>query len=76
MIDRKGLEGRVKRLEQLGAGLAKEVQLWERLLWAGGITPIPTVEVHKYLIAVRRAIEAIAEARTVLSGACHRQDTH
>jgi hypothetical protein len=65
---------RVKRLEELGAGLMKEVQLWERMLWSGMATPVPTTELHQYLGAVRRAIHAIAEARSALSGACRRPD--
>jgi hypothetical protein len=74
MIDRKGLGARVKRLEELGAGLMKEVQLWERLLWTGAITPLPATELHQYLGSIRRALEALSAARMVLSGACHRQD--
>jgi hypothetical protein len=63
MIGRKGLEARVRRLEELGVGLMKEVRLWEPMPWTGKATPIPTTELQQYLGAVRRAIEAIAEAR-------------
>jgi hypothetical protein len=72
MIDQKGLEARVRRLEELGGGLMREVQLWERMLWSGADTPLPTTDLHQYLGAVRRAIEAIAEARTAMARACPR----
>jgi hypothetical protein len=74
MIDRKGLAARAKRLEELEAGLHKEGLLWERMLWTGGVTPIPTTDVHLYLAAIRRAITAVSEAQAVLARACHRRD--
>jgi hypothetical protein len=72
MVSRRALAARVKRLEDLGNGLVKEIQLWEKMLWQGKELPIPSVELHQYLEAIRRASAAINEARMVMEKAMRR----
>jgi hypothetical protein len=72
MVSRRALAARVKRLEELGNGLVKEIQMWERMLWQGKELPIPSVELHSYLGAIRRASAAISEARLAMEKALRR----
>jgi len=72
MIDRMKLAARVKCLEELGHGLMKEIQLWERMLWQGAKLPVPTAELQQYLAAIRQASVAISAARTTMERACRR----
>jgi hypothetical protein len=72
MIGRKGLEARVKRLDELGKGLSEELGIWERQLWTGIPEPLPmdTTELHRYLAAIRQVIGALGEARRTLAKVC------
>jgi len=72
MVSRRALAARVKRLEELGNGLVKEIQLWERMLWQGKELPISSVELHLYLGAIRRAAAAISGARMATEKALRR----
>jgi hypothetical protein len=72
MVSRRALAARVKRLEELGNGLVKEIQMWERMLWQGKELPIPSAELHTYLGAIRRASAAISEARMAIEKALRR----
>jgi hypothetical protein len=67
------LAARVKRLEELGNGLTKEIQMWERMLWQGKDLPIASAELHAYLGPIRRAFTAISEARMAMEKALRRQ---
>jgi hypothetical protein len=66
------LAARVKRLEELGNGLVKEIQMWEGMLWQGKELAIPSVELHQCIGAIRRAVTAISEARMALEKALRR----
>jgi hypothetical protein len=66
------LAARVKRLEELGNGLVKEIQMWEGMLWQGKDLPISSAELHSYLGAIRRASAAISEARMAMEKALGR----
>ena len=63
MVSRRALAARVKRLEELGNELIKEIQLWEQMLWQGKELPIPSEALLPYLGAIRRASAAISEVR-------------
>jgi hypothetical protein len=56
----------------LGNGLTKEIQLGERMLWQGKELPIPSVELHEYIGAIRRASAAISKARMAMEKALRR----
>jgi hypothetical protein len=67
MIDRAGLEGRVRRLEVLSRGLAKEVGLWK-----AGDDPLLYLERRAYLNAIQDALAGLEGARVVLAKALTR----
>jgi hypothetical protein len=69
MVTRRALAARVERLRELGAGLMKEIQLWEGMLWRGKEPPIPYEELHLYVAAIRKASMAISEARMAMEKA-------
>jgi hypothetical protein len=73
MIGRKGLEARVKRLGELACGLAKELTIWDEMLWKKEPLPLPAAERQEYLAAIRRASRALGEAQLVLSRAVRRR---
>jgi hypothetical protein len=72
MVSRRALAARVKRLEELGNGLVKEIQMCERMLGQGKELPIPLEALHPYLGAIRRASAAISEARMAMEKALRR----
>jgi hypothetical protein len=74
MIDRKGLEARVKRLGELACGLAREEAVWNDMLWKEHPVPLSSVDRQEYLAAIRRASRALCEAELVLSKACRRAE--
>jgi hypothetical protein len=63
----KQLRARVKRLEELSIGLARE-----DLNWRKRPTPLMHSEVALYLNAIYKARQAIDEARNTLAKACER----
>jgi hypothetical protein len=69
MVSRRELAARVERLKELGAGLMKEIQLWEGMLWRGKEPPIPYKELHRYVEAIRKASMAVSEARIAMEKA-------
>jgi hypothetical protein len=69
MVSRQALAARVKRLEELGNGLVKEIQMWEAMLWQGKELHIPSTELHSYIGAIRRASAAISEAQMAMEKA-------
>jgi hypothetical protein len=44
MIDRKGLEARIQRLGELSSALAKELTIWDEMLWKGHHIPLSSAE--------------------------------
>jgi hypothetical protein len=63
----KQLQARVKRLEELSVGLARE-----DLSWRKRPTALMHSEVALYLNAIYKARQAIDEARNTLAKACER----
>jgi hypothetical protein len=61
------LAARVKRLDQLSRGLAKEVVLWKPCN-----DPLLYRERQDYLTAVRNALSGMEAARVALAKACQR----
>jgi hypothetical protein len=61
------LQGRVRRLDQLARGLAKEVTLWK-----GSDDPLLYLERRAYLNAIQDALAGIEAARVVLARARQR----
>ena len=66
----KQLRARVKRLEELSTGLARE-----DLCWRKGPTPVMHSEVALYLNAIFKARQAIEEAKNTLAKACERLES-
>jgi hypothetical protein len=64
---RLSLQARVKRLEELSRGLAREV-----LLWKEGSDPLLYAERRAYLSAIQDALSGVEEARVVLARARQR----
>lgn len=67
MIDMSDLQGRLRRLEELSRGLAKEVALWK-----GGNDPLLYLERREYLNAIQDALAGVEAARVVLARAVQR----
>jgi hypothetical protein len=61
------LQGRVRRLDQLARGLAKEVTLWK-----AGDAPLLYLERRAYLNAIQDALAGVEAARVVLARARQR----
>jgi hypothetical protein len=70
MIDRKGLAARVKRLEQLLAGLKRELTQWH----GGGGHPLTVLELRDYMRGIDDAIRFLEWARDTLAEALQRLD--
>jgi hypothetical protein len=64
------LAARVRRLDALVRGLAKEVALWR-----GGNDPLLYLERRAYLKAIQDALAGLEEARVVLARARQRMGT-
>jgi hypothetical protein len=63
----KQLQARMKRLEELSLGLAREDLAWRKLP-----TPLMHSEVALYLNAIYKAKQAMDDARSTLAKACER----
>jgi hypothetical protein len=61
------LTARVRRLDQLGRGLAKEVTLWRK-----GNDPLLFLERKAYLAAIQDALAGVEAARVVLAQVARR----
>ena len=61
------LAARVRRLDELGRGLAKEVTLWKACN-----DPLLYLERKAYLDAIQDALRGVEAARVVLAKACQR----
>jgi hypothetical protein len=61
------LRARVRRLDELARGLAKEVSLWK-----GGDDPLLYLERKAYLGAIQDALAGVETARVILAKAHHR----
>lgn len=61
------LQARVRRLDQLARGLAKEVSLWK-----GSNDPLLFLERKAYLGAIQDALAGVEAARVALAKACQR----
>jgi hypothetical protein len=61
------LAARLRRLNELGRGLAKEVTLWKAC-----DDPLLYLERKAYLNAVQDALAGVESARVVLAKACQR----
>jgi hypothetical protein len=61
------LRARVRRLDELSRGLAKEVALWR-----SGDDPLLYLERKAYLVAIRGAVDGVESARVVLAKASQR----
>jgi hypothetical protein len=61
------LRARVRRLDQLARGLAKEVQLWRE-----GTDPLLYLERKVYLTAIQDALAGAESARVLLAKVCQR----
>jgi hypothetical protein len=67
VISVRDVVARVRRLEELSCGLAKEVTLWK-----GGDDPLLFLERRSYLNAMHDALAGLEEARVVLARAAQR----
>ena len=65
------LTARIRRLEELGRGLAREVALWK-----GCNDPLLYLERKEYLKAVQDALAGVEAARVALARACQRLDAN
>jgi hypothetical protein len=63
------LRVRVKRLDRLSLGLAKELVLWKPCN-----DPLLYRERQDYLAAIRQALSGVEGARVILAKAAHRLD--
>jgi hypothetical protein len=61
------LRARVRRLDELARGLAKEVQLWRR-----GNDPLLYLERKIYLEGIQDALAGVEAARVLLAKVCRR----
>jgi hypothetical protein len=61
------LKTRVRRLDELARGLAKEVALWKK-----GSDPLMYLERKAYLAAIQDALAGVEAARVVLAQAYQR----
>jgi hypothetical protein len=61
-MNREDLQARVRRLDQLARGLAKEVSLWK-----GSNDPLLYLERKAYLGAIQDALAGVESARVVLA---------
>ena len=61
------LRSRVRRLDELARGLAKEVSLWK-----GGDDPLLYLERKAYLGAIQDALAGAESARVLLAKVCQR----
>jgi hypothetical protein len=68
-VDRQDIKARVRRLEDLAVGLARE-----RVGWEEAADPLLYLERRAYLQAIREAIGGVEAARVVLVKACQRID--
>jgi hypothetical protein len=66
-VDLQDIKARVRRLEDLAVGLARE-----RMLWEEAADPLLYLERKAYLQAIREAIGGVEVARVVLVKACQR----
>ena len=64
------LTARVRRLDELGRGLAKEVALWRK-----GDDPLLYLERKAYLAAIQDALAGVEAARVVLAKVCQRLES-
>ena len=67
MIGIPDIDGRLRRLEQLTRGLAREVVVWRE-----GSDPLLYLERKAYLNAIQDALAGLESARVVLARASHR----
>jgi hypothetical protein len=67
MFGMRDVEARLRRLEELTRGLAKEVTLWRE-----GNDPLLYLERRAYLSGVQDALAGVEAARVVLAKACQR----
>ena len=70
MISVADVAARVKRLDQLTRGLAKEVVIWDQ-----HDDPLLFVERRAYLKAIRDALAGVESARVILAKARQRIET-
>ena len=70
MISVADVAARVKRLDQLTRGLAKEVVIWDQ-----HDDPLLFVERRDYLKAIRDALAGVESARVILAKARQRIET-
>jgi hypothetical protein len=61
------IDGRLRRLEQLTRGLAKEVVMWRE-----GSDPLLYLERKAYLNGIQDALAGLESARVALARASHR----
>lgn len=66
-MNQSDLEARIRRLDQLARGLAKEVALWK-----GGNDPLLYLERKAYLGAIQDALAGVESARVILARARQR----
>jgi hypothetical protein len=66
-MNQSDLEARIRRLNQLARGLAKEVALWK-----GGNDPLLYLERKAYLGAIQDALAGVESARVILARARQR----
>jgi hypothetical protein len=66
-MTREDMMARVRRLDQLARGLAKEVALWRK-----GDDPLLYLERKAYLGAIQDALAGAEAARVILAKVCHR----
>jgi hypothetical protein len=69
LISLEDLVGRLRRLDELTRGLAKEVVLWRE-----GNDPLLYLERKAYLAAIQDALAGVESARVVLARARQRLD--
>jgi hypothetical protein len=67
--ERRALQGRSDRLDQLVRGLAREVLFWQQ-----DMGPLLYVELRQYLGAINEALSGLDRARVTLARARQRMD--
>jgi hypothetical protein len=65
MLQLAGVRARIDRLDELVRGLGKEGTKWKDGGWPADLSP----ERQQYVAALRRALEALGEARRALAAA-------